>query len=451
MNGIVINRHQVADLRPLLIDLTAQGQTHQLNSAVNQLKWIDCLGSEELNCALKNVKHTWNIWNESCLILKKALEDREKSKSEYDDLNNLLEDLELAELNDPEEDNKLQCEENRLVNSYKLQEGILKVLSQLREGSENVPSVVEHLAACIQQLKVTSKLDSTLSVYLDKTFDLQVNLDEIIGGLEQYSSLFENESSQLDQVQQRLAILNKLQRKYNLDLPHLLDKRNDLRSLQTLDETENFINKLSVKEKIAREQRDKCNTDLTKIRQKASRQFEEKLMTYLRPLGLSNVRFQVLFHTCQASDNGADAVQFLFSANPGEPLAPLVDVASGGEMSRFLLALKTVLAEVDGSSTLVFDEIDVGVSGRVSGAIARVLKELSRTRQVFCITHQPLLASEAEHHFRVFKSVENGITHSNVRYLSNIQDRENELADLAGGDFAEAKVYVASLLDQKAA
>jgi len=132
-------------------------------------------------------------------------------------------------------------------------------------------------------------------------------------------------------------------------------------------------------------------------------------------------------------------------------LAPLCEVASGGEMSRFLLALKSVLCNIDSSITLLFDEIDSGVSGRVSSAIAQVLKDLSANRQVFCITHQPLIAAVADHHFRVVKTVEDGITRSDVLHLSNIQDRESELAELAGGDSCETRAYAASLLEHNAA
>lgn len=142
---------------------------------------------------------------------------------------------------------------------------------------------------------------------------------------------------------------------------------------------------------------------------------------------------------------------FLFSANPGQPMAPLAEVASGGEMSRFLLALKTSLAMVDGSSTLLFDEIDTGVSGRVSGAMAELLHTLSRHRQVFCVTHQPLVAAVADHHFRVSKDVSGGITRSRVSQLRDTQERQRELAELAGGDREEAQAYAASLLDQNVA
>ena len=166
-------------------------------------------------------------------------------------------------------------------------------------------------------------------------------------------------------------------------------------------------------------------------------------------MGLTHVRFEVELQSAEPAEHGADRVIFQFSANPGQPLAPLTEVASGGEMSRFLLALKTTLAAVDGSSTLLFDEIDAGVSGRISGEMGDVLRSLAKTRQVFCVTHQPLVAAVADHHFKVSKDVTNGVTRSRVFQLRDTQDRRQELADLAGGDQAEA--YAASLLDQSIA
>lgn len=171
-------------------------------------------------------------------------------------------------------------------------------------------------------------------------------------------------------------------------------------------------------------------------------------MDTLRPLGLAQVRFRVAIEPAPAGDEGADAIGFLFSANPGQPLAPLQEVASGGEMSRFLLALKTCLAAADPQVTLLFDEIDSGVSGRVSGAIAALLRRLAEQRQVFCVTHQPLVAAMAQHHFRVSKQVDAGRTRTGVTALQGSGERERELAELAGGDSGETRSYVASLLQQ---
>jgi DNA repair protein RecN (Recombination protein N) len=171
-------------------------------------------------------------------------------------------------------------------------------------------------------------------------------------------------------------------------------------------------------------------------------------MAALRPMGLANVRFAVAIEPADPGEEGAEAVQFLFSANPGQPLAPLAEVASGGEMSRFLLALKTCLASADPHVTLLFDEIDTGVSGRVSGAMAELLRRLAERRQVFCVTHQPLVAAAADHHFRVSKQVQDGLTHTRVSQLRDTRERQAELAELAGGDSGEAQSYAASLLEQ---
>jgi DNA repair protein RecN (Recombination protein N) len=174
---------------------------------------------------------------------------------------------------------------------------------------------------------------------------------------------------------------------------------------------------LAAAEAAARAERDRINGVLSVERGKAALELETQLMEALRPMGLANVRFEVAIEPAEPGEEGADAVVFLFSANPGQPLAPLAEVASGGEMSRFLLALKTCLAVADPHVTLLFDEIDTGVSGRVSGAMAELLRQLATRRQVFCVTHQPLLAAAADHHFRVSKQVEDGVTHTRVSQL----------------------------------
>jgi DNA repair protein RecN (Recombination protein N) len=166
-------------------------------------------------------------------------------------------------------------------------------------------------------------------------------------------------------------------------------------------------------------------------------------------MALPAVRFAIALDPCSPGEEGAETVQFQFSANPGEPLAPLQEVASGGEMSRFLLALKTCLAEADAGVTLVFDEIDSGVSGKVSVAMADLLRRLAKHRQVFCVTHQAVVAAAADQHLLVQKEVKNGVTRTLVRPLLNPQDREKELAELAGGDSGEARRFAASLLQQR--
>ncbi len=166
---------------------------------------------------------------------------------------------------------------------------------------------------------------------------------------------------------------------------------------------------------------------------------------------MPNVRFKVAFETCEPNCNGIDKVDFMFSANPGLPLSPLAEIASGGEKSRVMLAIKSIFSAVDGTNLLVFDEIDSGVSGSASACIAKLLNKISRYRQVFCVTHQPLIAANADHHFSFKKIVERGKTSSNLKKLDEIEDRKLELASLAGGELMEALAYAASLLEHRAA
>ena len=171
----------------------------------------------------------------------------------------------------------------------------------------------------------------------------------------------------------------------------------------------------------------------------------------LKQLGIPNVRFKVSFEECEASVNGIDRVHFLFSANPGFPLAPLSEIASGGEKARVLLAIKAIFASFDQNNLLIFDEIDSGVSGSVSSYVANLLRELSIHRQVFCVTHQPLIAAFADNHFAFKKNVISGNTVSKLTNLQERADRQKELALLAGGEIIEATAYAANLLEHKAA
>ena len=451
LNGVAVNRQQMLALRPLLIDLTVQGQTQQLSRPGQQRHWLDCFGGVALQNALGQVQQSWRSWQQIALKLEQAQVNFEQLQRQRQDEQMLLEELELAQLDDPHEDKNLRQEQDRLVHGVRLQEGLALLIGRMHLGADQVPSVLEHLAACVHELQAMALLDSSLTPQRDQCLDLEAGLQDLMHQLEKYGSYLESDPERLAQLQERLASLKRLEIRFGLDLSQLLARRDDLRNHLAIGGAEADLDKIQQDEYNARNLRDRANQCLTVLRKKMACQLEQTLMGYLQPMGLANVRFEVQLNPALPSEHGADAVQFLFSANPGQPLAPLAEVASGGEMSRFLLALKTTLSAVDGSSTLLFDEIDAGVSGRVSRTIASLLKDLSLQRQVFCVTHQPLVAAAADHHFCVSKSVEKGVTRSRVSHLRDTQARMQELADLAGGDLAEARAYAAGLLDQQVA
>ena len=451
LNGTVVNRQQLLQLRPLLIDLTVQGQTQQLAYAGQQRRWIDRLGGEPLAQCLLTVSESWQVWQNCHAEVLKLETDRRRLEEQQEEQEALLMELEAAFLDDPAEIQQLEQEQDRLVHGVRLLEGLAVLIGRLQDGAEQAPSALDHLTACCHELQQLQSLDSSLSVSAERCLDMEAGLLDLIRGLEAYGASLESDPERLGVLQERLAFLKRLERRYGVELKVLIERRDALRDQNAAGGADAALDVLRHQEQEARKHRDSCNQSLTVLRHASAACLEERLMTHLRPMGLENVRFQVDFSAVEPMDLGADAICFLFSANPGQPLAPLAEVASGGEMSRFLLALKTCLADVDGSSTLLFDEIDSGVSGRVSGEMANLLRTMAKHRQVFCVTHQPLVAAAADHHFRVSKEVVDGETRSRVSHLRDTQARRQELAELAGGDFDDAQAYAASLLEQRAA
>jgi DNA repair protein RecN (Recombination protein N) len=446
LNGVVVSRAQVQELRPLLLDLTVQGQTQQLGRPGQQRRWLDRFGGPELAQALEPVAVAYRHWKQAAATLETARRDWQQLQQERQQQEQLLLDLEAAQLEDPQERLQLETAQDRLVHGVRLQEGVMTLLGRLIEGADQAPSALDHLGACEQELQLLEAIDPSLLSLRQACTDGLAQLQDLARDLDRYGAGLESDPDSLDQLQQRIAQLKALERRHGKSLAELITWRDVLREQLAPGGAEASLEALEVAELAARQQRDRCNAHLSAARRAAAEQLEQQLMQALRPMGLANVRFSVAIEPATPGEEGADAVQFLFSANPGQPLAPLAEVASGGEMSRFLLALKTCLAAADPHVTLLFDEIDSGVSGRVSGAMAELLQRLAQQRQVFCVTHQPLVAAAADHHFRVAKEVRGGATHTQVSHLRDTQARQAELAELAGGDSGETRSYAASLL-----
>lgn len=446
LNGVAVNRSQIQELRPLLLDLTVQGQTQQLARPGQQRRWLDRFAGELLQAQLPVVAEAFRDWRAAFQALEQAQSNWEQLQQERERQEQLLSDLEAAQLEDPAERERLQAEENRLAHGVRLQEGVMTLIGRLVDGADEAPSVLDHLAACEGELAAMQQLDPEVAALASRCSDGLAQLQDLARDLDRYGAGLESDPDSLDQLQQRIAHLKALERRHGKSLAELIDWRDELREQLAPGGAEASLEALEAAELAARQQRDRSNAQLSAARRAAAEQLEQQLMQALRPMGLANVRFSVAIEPATPGEEGADAVQFLFSANPGQPLAPLAEVASGGEMSRFLLALKTCLAAADPHVTLLFDEIDTGVSGRVSGAMAELLQRLAQQRQVFCVTHQPLVAAAADHHFRVAKQVRGGATHTQVSQLRDIQARQAELAELAGGDSGETRSYAASLL-----
>ena len=451
INGVLVNRNQISELRSLLFDFTLQGDTHILNDPSHQLKLLDSLGVNKIQESISEVKQNWKIWDESNFRLEIAKEKISDSKKEFEEMQYIYEDLKKLELEDPDEQTKLETDQNRLSNLLRLKEGVKSLMTRLNESLDEYPSILDHVNFCINELKNLSQIDSTLEPIFNGFYTLTNNLNDLTYQINDYEKTLDIDASLLNDLQIRLSNLKFYQKKYQKNIEELINYKNELMNTLSLQNNSSNINDLYFSENKKRIIRDKSNKNLSTIRKTIALQFEDKLIVSLRNLGIPNVRFKVFFEECEPTVKGIDKVTFLFSANPGLPLKPLTETASGGEKSRVLLAIKAIFSTFDQAKLLIFDEIDSGVSGSVSSYVANLLRDLSNHRQVFCVTHQPLIAAFADNHYSLKKSVIEGHTKSNVIHLKEMTDRQRELALLAGGEVVEANAYAASLLEHKAA
>ncbi len=451
INGVLVNRDQISELRSLLLDFTLQGDTYILNQSLHQLKLLDSLGLIKIQESITKVNQDWRIWHESDCMLKQAQDRISDSKKKFEEMQYIYQDLEKLGLEDPNEQNKLEIDQNRLSNLLRLKEGVKSLLIRLNESLDEYPSILDHTNFCMNELKSLSQIDSSLEPIFDNFYTLTNNLNDLIYQINDYEKTLDINPSFLNDLQVRLSTLKFYQKKYHRNIPDLISYKNELINYLSSQDSFNNINELISSENQKRIIRDKSNQDLSTMRKTVASQLEEKLIWSLKKLGIPNVRFKVVFEECEPTINGIDKVNFMFSANPGLPLAPLEETASGGEKSRILLAIKAIFSSFDHSNLLIFDEIDTGVSGSVSSYVANLLRELANQRQVFCVTHQPLIAAFADNHFSLKKKVFDGDTKSIVTNLKEKPDRQRELALLAGGEIVEANAYAASLLEHKAA
>ena len=451
VNGVSVNRDQISQLRLLLFDFTLQGTTSILNNSLYQLSLLDSLGSKKIQEATIKVNQDWKIWNECNCRLKQSRDKIVNSKKEFDEMQYIYQDLEKLALEDPHEQTKLETDQNRLSNLLRLKDGVKSLLIRLNESLDEYPSVLDHANFCINELKTLSQIDTSLEPVFDSFYSLTNNINDLIYQIYDYEKTLEIDPSSLNDLQLRLSTLRLYQKKYQRNIPDLISYKKELINSLSLYDSSNNINDLVSLENKKRIIRDSSSKDLSIIRKTIALQLENKLISILKKLGIPNVRFKVVFEECEPTINGIDKVNYMFSANPGFPLAPLAETASGGEKSRVLLALKSIFSALDLTNLLVFDEIDSGVSGSVSTCVANLLHDLSKHRQVFCVTHQPLIAAFADNHFALKKIVSAGKTKSIITDLKETADRQRELALLAGGEIVEANAYAASLLEHKAA
>jgi DNA repair protein RecN (Recombination protein N) len=285
--------------------------------------------------------------------------------------------------------------------------------------------------------------------FREKLLNIYADVEDLIFALNTYLQDVETYDSNLPEIQKRLFFLKNLERTFSLDLPQLIEKRNQLNTYFQQNDKGNEICKIKAQIETLQSNLNSLFVIQSTERKKIAKQLQNSVMFILSNLGLENANFSIHFSEGQPSGDGIDNINFLFSANPDQKLAPLSNVISGGEMSRFLLAIKSSISKQP--NTLFLDEIDNGLSGKSLLSLVELVKEISQSQQVLCITHQPFLAAGGLAHFKVNKNVIDGITYTSILKLTTKKQRKHELIELIGGDSSEVNEYASRLLDQAAA
>lgn len=469
LNGVLVNKQQMEALRDRLVEITAQGQTVLLGQSSLQREWLDAFGGAELMQQREIVAMAFAAAQQALQALEKRRQFEQQRLQQLDLFEYQSKELNAANLGDPNELTDLEQERQRLSHSVELQQQSYQVYQALYQNDAGSEACADLLGKAEGLLTDMVRYDPQVQSVLDLVTEALAQVEEAGRQINAYGEDLETDPERLQFVEQRIIELKQICRKYG---PTLAEAIAYSQKLQTdLAELNGGAQSTEVLEQTyqtrQKELLQACDR-LTELRRSTAQQLETLLLNQLKPLAMDKVQFQVNIAAVSPNATGADRITFVFSPNPGEPLQPLTEIASGGEMSRFLLALKACFSQVDSVGTMVFDEIDVGVSGRVAQAIAEKLHQLSQNHQVLCVTHQPIVAAMADAHFRVNKQVIDQVLSNgkaiaadpskteDVRTVVRVaalddQQRREELAQLAGGQTAqEAIAFAESLLNQAA-
>lgn len=429
VNDSPVNLQQLQDLSFYLIDVHSQHQTLELSEEEYQFKIIDAIANNqelliEFQSGLKKYRSAKSTLeskkNEFSSILK------EKDYIEF-----LYQELESANLKEGELE-ELEQQYQALSNVEFIKENLDKLLSIANEEEFGVLKNLKEFKTALQK---NTNFSTEYQSLFERTNSILIEFDDIVKELNRESELVFNDPEKLEAINQKLQLIYNLQKKHNvLTVEELIQIQTELESkVVSVASLEGEIAKLENSIKDFELQLDAIALKISQSRREAIPYLSEKLIEILNQLGMPNVRFKIdIIPSATYHNNGKDTLQFLFSANKGTDFGLLKKVASGGEMSRIMLAVKSILSQYSKLPTIIFDEIDTGVSGEIANKMGEIMRDMSKTMQVFAITHLPQIAAKGANHYKVFKTVSGENTVSELKLLNN-DERIIEIAEMLSG------------------
>jgi DNA repair protein RecN (Recombination protein N) len=443
VNGRTVNVSLLKEIGSLVVDIHGQAEHLSLLDSRAHLGLLDRFA--EVSRPLSDYRQTYH----TLLGVRNELNELRKAQADADRRVEFLtyqaEEIEAARLK-AGEDEELRKERDRLANAESLAQNAQEALSVLEEGSPETPAATDLIGQAAQALAALAKIDSAQSELANQADVLLDTISDVISNLRDYLEEIEFNPKRLDEVEERLDLIHSLTRKFGGNIPAvIISGENARKQLETITGAADRINELEMQEAKLLEKLGKQGLTLSEKRKSAATKMGQGIETELNDLKMSAAKFGVDFQTkpdpngvplnggprIGFDQNGIDRVEFLIAPNPGEGLKPLAKIASGGETSRLMLGLKNVLARADEVPSLIFDEIDQGIGGRVGMTVGQKLWNLSRSHQVFCVTHLPQLAVFGDEHYQVQKLIQSSRTLTRVERLDG-EPRLLELSQMLG-------------------
>ena len=442
INGTLVNQEFIKTLRALFLDIHSQHQTYSFLQPKYHIVLLDEYAKELYGKELAEYREKYAEYKHLEDLLAQAKNSADMTESQLEFLQFQVNEIDSAQIQGEDEDEKLNAELEVLENAEKLKE--LTGASYWALNSDE-GSILEALTKIKQNVSKAASFDSNLEPLEQNLLDAMENLKEISSELRDYSQNLDNDTERLNEIQERIFLLDKLKRKYGGTLADVLKTFEKLSAeLTSIEFSTQNIEELEQKISTARTELEKIAADISEKRKDYAKVLSVYIQEKLEKLELPKARFEISVQPKDLSTDGCDDVEFLISTNVSEELKPLAKVASGGEISRVMLAIKSIFAQTDDIDTVIFDEIDTGISGRASQSVADEIVELSKYHQIILITHQAIIASKADKHFYVKKS-QTDETKVEV-YVLKDDNRIKALAELAGGDINDRSMEFARSL-----
>ena len=431
INGETVSARVLRDAAGLLIDIHGQHENQTLLQRKNHLALLDLYAKEETSPLRKEMAEKFRIYQELCRKKESSALDDESRRKEA-----ALAEFEVKEIEDAAlvlgEDEELEDLYRRITESRRVTESVAETYQYTGEDARGNAS--DFLSRAIRSMQEAAEFDETGSRLYGQLIEIDSLLNDFNRELSEYAKSFEFSDEEFQETETRLNLINHLKAKYGKTISEILaycgEKRQRLTELEDYD---TFMRELDKKTEEAFRAVGKTAEELHKVRERAAETFAGEIQKQMAELNFLDARLEIrLTDAGHYSASGKDEAEFYFSANPGEPLKPMGNVASGGELSRVMLAVKTVLADEEDTPTLIFDEIDTGISGITAGKVGEKLRLIGRSRQVICITHLPQIAAAADSHFLISKETDGRTVKTDIALLDE-EASVQELARMLGG------------------